>query len=204
MSDLEPRDQRRGATMDPMALDYVPYSFTVEQYEEMGRTGILTEDDRVELIEGEIVRMAPIGPPHGGAVNCFTRLFTSRLGDQAIVSVQNPAVVDPRSQPQPDLLVLRNRADFYRLTHPTPGDILLAVEVAASSLRFDRMRKMPLYARTGIVEAWVVDLGASRIEVYRGPSPSGYTQLSSAGTGETVSMSAFPDVELSVDEILGL
>jgi Uma2 family endonuclease len=177
--------------------------FTIEEYERMGQTGILGEDDRVELLGGEIVQMTPIGPVHAAVVDRLNRVLVQRLGDRAIVRVQNPVRVDSHSEPQPDLVVARDRSDFYQLGHPTPDDILLAIEVADSSLAVDRAVKVPLYARAGIAEMWLVDLVARTVLVHRGPRDGEYAQVRPARPGEDVSLAAFADVILAIAEILG-
>jgi len=177
--------------------------FTVEEYHRMAEAGILGEDDRVELIEGEIVEMTPIGSRHAGAVNRLNRLFSERVGEHAVVSVQNPIRLGERSEPQPDLALLRFREDFYASSHPGPGDVLLVVEVAETSAEYDRRVKVPLYARFGIPEVWLVDLEGEAVEVYRDPSPEGYRKAEVLRRGSSLSPSSFPDLELSVDEILG-
>lgn len=169
----------------------------------MGEAGIFREDDRVELIHGEIVQMTPIRSPHAGCVNRLNRLFTATLGELAVVTVQNPITLDPASEPQPDLALLRPRADFYAGGHPGPGDVWLVVEVADTSLAFDRTVKIPLYARAGIVEVWLVDLPGECVEVYRQPSEGRYTEVQRVPRGQQVTCQAFPDLSLSVDEILG-
>src|SRR5216110_377428 len=172
--------------------------FTVEEYHRMGEAGILGEDERVELIEGEIVQMAPIGPRHVGSVINANRLFITRLGDRAVVSPQNPVVIQPRSEPQPDLLLLRPRAVSYSREHPTPEDVLLAVEVADTTVRFDRLVKARLYARAGLAEFWLCLVADGVIEVYCGPSVDGYAGVTVHGSGEIVSPLAFPDVSFAV------
>lgn len=132
--------------------------FTVDEYHRMAEAGILGEDDRVELLDGEIVEMTPIGPRHAGGVNRLTRLFTTRLGARAIVTVQNPVVLGVRWEPQPDLAILRPRPDFYSTAHARPEDILLIVEVAETSGEADRRVKVPGYAAAGVPETWRVDL----------------------------------------------
>jgi len=169
----------------------------------MAEAGILSEDDRVELIEGEIVEMSPIGSHHAACVNRLTRLFSRQGGDRAIVSVQNPIRLSEYSEPEPDLALLRPRADFYAEALPGPEDTLLVVEVMETSAQYDRERKLPLYAEAGIPEVWLVDLAAECIEVYRRPSPEGYEDVRRRCRGERLSPQAFPDVELAVDDILG-
>ena len=175
--------------------------FTVQEYHRMAEVGILGEDERVELIEGEIVQMAPIGPRHIGCVINLTRLFVTRLGDGAVVSPQNPVVIPPRSEPQPDLLLLRPRAVSYSRELPTSQDVLLAVEVADTTARFDRLVKARLYARAGVAEFWLCLAADGAVEVYRGPSPDGYAGMTLHGPGQTVSPLAFPDVSFAVTDL---
>ncbi|MBI2170669.1 MAG: Uma2 family endonuclease [Chloroflexi bacterium] len=177
--------------------------FTVDEYYKMAEAGIFTEDDRVELLEGEIVQMPPIGSPHGGTVKQLIRLFTSRLGDRAIVSAQDPVRLADNSEPQPDIAVLRPRPDFYRASHPMPEEVLLLVEVGDSTIAYDRQVKVLLYARAGIPEVWLVDLTAQRVEVYQGPSAQGYAEARLVGRDSMLMPSAFPDVTVRVDEVLG-
>jgi len=158
------------ATADDL---YHRHRYTVEDYERMGAAGILGEDDRVELIEGEIIDMPPIGSPHGGSVNRIAQKLTLAVGDRAIVAVQNPIRLDDFSEPQPDIALLKPREDFYAARHPTPDDVLMLIEVAETSIRYDRDKKLPLYARAGIPEVWLVDIKAGRITRYRDPSDTG-------------------------------
>jgi len=133
------------------------HRFSVADYHRMGETGILGEDDRVELLDGEIVEMTPIGSPHGGRVKRLNYLLTRAVGEHAIVAAQDPVVLDERSEPEPDIALLRPRADFYTDSHPRPEDVLLLIEVADLSLEKDRRVKVPLYARHGIPETWIAD-----------------------------------------------
>jgi len=179
------------------------YRFTVDQYHRMGKARIFHPDCRVELINGEIFEMSPIDPWHSGIVNWLNHRFVTGLGTRAVVHVQNPTIVDRRSEPQPDLMLLTPRQDFYRTAHPTPAEALLVVEVANTSLAHDRRRKLPLYARTGVLEVWIVNRQADAIDVFRDPSPQGYRDQFRRGRGDDVSPAAFPDLHLSVDELLG-
>ena len=174
--------------------------FTVEEYHRMGDAGIFHPDERVELIEGEIVQMAPIGPRHAGCVINVNRLFITRLGERALISPQNPVVIQPRSEPQPDLLVLRPRTVSYSREHPTPEDVLLAVEVADTTVRFDRLVKARLYARAGIQEFWLLLTGDAVVEVYRDPGPDGYASVTAHASGQAVSPLAFPTVDFAVGD----
>lgn len=157
-----------------MAVAVTRRRFTADEYQEMGRAGILREADRVELIDGEVLAMSPIGAPHNGAVNRLNRLFSARAGDAAIVQVQGAVRLDPYSEPQPDLVLLRPRDDFYGTALAGPDDILLAVEVAQSSLAYDREVKADLYARRGIAEYWLVDLTSGVLTRYSEPANGRY------------------------------
>jgi Uma2 family endonuclease len=173
---------------------------TVEEYHRMGEVGILTEDDRVELIEGELVAMAPIGSEHIAASNALTRLLVLAVGDRGIVSVGNPVRLTRRSEPQPDFTVLRPR-DGYRTTLPRPEDTMLAVEVANTSLDYDRKVKLALYARSGIPEVWIVNLAAEQVEVYRSPAADSYTSVARAGGSDTLTIQAIPGALIPVAKI---
>lgn len=178
--------------------------FSVDDYHRMAGAGIFADADRVELILGEIVEMTPIGSRHAGTVNYLVRALSAGLGDRAIVAAQNPVQIGGLdSEPQPDVTVLRPRADFYRDSHPEPGHVLLAIEVADRSAETDRRVKVPLYARAGILEVWLVDLAAGRVETHRDPAPEGYRTRRVHGRGETAAAAAFPDLALPVDAVLG-
>lgn len=177
--------------------------FTVVDYHRMADAGILTEDDRVELLDGEIVEMTPIGPRHASCVTQLLRMFIEGLAGRAIVTPQNPAVLDDLSEPQPDVCLARPHADLYSTAHPRPEDLLLVVEVADTSLAYDRDRKIPRYALAGIDEAWLVNLKDDAIEVFREPTPNGYSQRMELRRGDRVAPTAFPDLTLDVSEILG-
>lgn len=169
----------------------------------MGEAGIFAEDDRFELVDGQIVEMTPIGPRHAAIVDRLTRLFTSTLGERAIVRVQNPAVVDPYSEPQPDVSLLAPQDDFYFTAHPRTPDVLLLVEVADSTLRFDRMVKRPIYAAAGLREFWIVDIGGQVVESYRQPSGADFGERLVFTGSDTINPVAFPDVAFAVSAILG-
>ncbi len=186
-----------------MGMPLTRRSFTVDEYHRMAEAGILGEDDRVELIDGQVVAMTPIGPDHASCVNRLTALFAPLAGGQATLSVQNPVVLGEHEEPQPDLTLLRYRADGYRERHPTPPDVLLVIEVADSSLEWDRRTKIPLYGRAGIPEAWLVNLPADIIECYREPTSEGYAELRTAKRGETLTPLRLPNITLRVDDILG-
>jgi Uma2 family endonuclease len=176
---------------------------TVHDYHEMGKAGILHEDDRVELIEGELVAMAPIGSEHNGGVAWLNRALIRAIGDRGIVLVQGSIRLDDQTEPQPDFSILRPRADFYRHAHATPADVLFLVEIADSSLRYDRSIKRPLYARAGIPEYWIVDLVAGEVEVCRQPGKSDYADVKPAGRGAVIEPALLPGVAISVSDLLG-
>ena len=176
---------------------------TVAEYRAMGEAGILTEDDRVELIEGELVAMAPIGSDHSGAVNALTRMLVRAVGDRGVVAVQNPVVLDDLSEPQPDFAVLRPRADDYRRATPRPQDVLLIVEIANSSLGYDRAVKRRLYARHGIPEYWIVNVAGQAVEVCRNPVGDTYETVLPLGRGDMLEPTLLDGIAISVDALLG-
>ena len=179
-------------------------SFTRDDYHAMGAAGILTPEDRVELLEGEVVVMSPIGSRHAACVDRLNRAFfdAGRFAGRALVRVQNPLAVSPRSELQPDLMLLTARDDDYAFGHPEPADVLLLVEVADSSLDYDRRTKLPLYAAVGIREAWLVDLEHDGIEACSEPTPDGYRVTRRYGLGESLSPAALPDLALGTDLII--
>lgn len=177
--------------------------FTAEEYHRMGEVGILHEDDRVELIEGEIVEMTPIGPRHLSCVIALNRLLVSAVGEEnAMVSPQNPVRLGERLEPQPDISLLKAKEEGYFERLPGPEDVLVAIEVADTSLSYDRNVKLPLYARAGIPEVWVVDLGGSRLEVYTQPAGGRYESVRSFGREETLRSASVPGLELPVGDLL--
>ncbi len=187
-----------------MAVELKTRRFTIDEYYRMAEAGILSEDDRVELIQGEIVEMPPIGSHHAGTVRRHNSLFSSRLGSRVIVSVQNPLRLrSVESEFQPDIVLLRPRPDFYSRSHPEVQDVYLVIEVADTSLEKDRHVKLPLYARAGVPEVWIVDLNTNRVEVYRRPTPDGYREARVLSLGESLTIEAFPDLSLTVDDLLG-
>jgi len=173
---------------------------TVDEYHRMGEAGILTEDDRVELIEGELVEMAPIGSEHVAATNALTHLLVLAVGDRGIVSVQNPVRLTRRSEPQPDFAVLKPRDD-YRRTLPRPEDTMLAVEVANTSLDYERTVKLALYARSLIPEVWIINLAAGEVEVYQSPVGDNYTSVARAGHSDILTIEALPGALIPVAKI---
>ena len=175
--------------------------FTVHEYHRMAEAGILHEDDRIELIEGELVEMAAIGSRHFTCVNTLNRLLMRSLGDEYIVSVQNPVRLGERNEPEPDLAVIRARD--YRESLPGPEDVLFLIEVSDTTLSYDRNVKLPLYARSGIPEVWIVDLVGELIERHTGPSGEIYRHLERARRGETLASAAIPELVFDTSAILG-
>ena len=173
--------------------------FTADEYERMVELGIFREDERLELIGGEVVEMAPVGHRHAACIANLHESFVMGLGKRALVWSQGPARLAIDSVPEPDLALLRRRS--YRAGSPRPDDVLLVVEVAESSLRYDRTTKLRLYARAGVPEYWVVSVAGEWIEVYRSPEGEGYRERRRAGRGETVAPAAFADVSIDVDEV---
>lgn len=186
-----------------MSVELLRRAFTVEEYRRMAQAGILREDDRVELLDGEIVTMTPVGSRHAACVNRLTHALSARVVGRAIVSVQNPVQLGERSEPQPDLALLRSRPDFYAGAHPGPMDVLLVIEVADTSIDLDREIKVPLYAQAAIPEVWLVDLAGGYIETYRGPGDQGYREVQRGSRGQHLSPQAFPDMRLAVEDLLG-
>jgi Uma2 family endonuclease len=185
-----------------MALRLSRRRFTVEEYYRMADAGVFSEDDRVELLEGEIFDMVAIGARHAACVNRLTQILTQALGQQAIVAVQNPVRLSEYSEPQPDLAVLRPHPDFYAAAHPSPPNVFLIIEVADATAETDRGIKVPLYARSGVAEVWLIDLAEQRVEVYRDPSAQGYRDQSRFTRGQTVRCGTLPTLTIPVEQVL--
>lgn len=179
--------------------------FSIHEYHRMAEVGILSEDDRVELIEGEIVRMSPIGSRHAACVDRLNRLLNRFTNLSAIVRVQSPILLNGNSEPEPDISLLRPRDDFYTGGHPMPDDVLLLIEVADTSVERDLEVKLPLslYAQAGIPETWIVDLPAETIEVHSRPDGGEYRETVRVKRGETLKSRTIPGLELAADDILG-
>jgi Uma2 family endonuclease len=186
-----------------MVAEPVQRIFTIDEYYEMGRAGILTADDRVELIEGKIIQMPPVGEQHASRVNRLNEMFILAFSTRAMVITQNPLRMGQFSEPEPDIVLARRRADFYSGRHPTPSDAFLVAEVSHSSLLYDRSVKLPLYAREGVPEVWLVEIEPDQVTVHRDPSPEGFRTSRVFRRGESITVAAFPDTPFSVDDILG-
>jgi Uma2 family endonuclease len=186
-----------------MVLQLKRRQFSLEQYHQMIATGVIPEGDRVELMDGEILEMAAIGSKHSAQVNRLNRLFSRSFGDNVLVSVQNPLELGPRSEPEPDVVLLRWRADYYESGHPQSSDVYLVIEVSDSTVDFDRNVKAPAYARSGIGEYWLVNLVIDAIEVYRQPAANGYQHVETKHRGESIGLEALPDYAFTVAQLLG-
>jgi Uma2 family endonuclease len=184
-----------------MGMPLAHRRFTVDEYHRMAEVGILGPDDRVELLDGEIVEMSPIGARHAATVTRLEHLFHRLVGDRAIVRGQNPVRSDQYSEPEPDLALVTPRADFYAEGHPAPRDILLIVEVSDTSLGYDRLRKVPNYARAGIPEVWLADLSMNRVERYREPSGDAYADRQILGPEAALTPLLLPDVTIRVGDL---
>ena len=177
--------------------------FTVDEYHRMGDLGILPETGRFELIRGEIIEMPTPGSPHSGRVNRLNRLFTVKLGESVIVSIQNPVGIDLFSEPMPDAALLKPRADFYTDCHPTADDVLLIVEVSDSTVKYDSNVKGSLYAEAGIPEYWILDVKKNVLVIHTEPTDGTYRQVRVVRHGDTVCLQKLPTVNFIVGEILG-
>jgi Uma2 family endonuclease len=169
---------------------------TVDQYHKMGEAGVLGEDDRVELIDGELIEMAAIGSKHMARVNRLSRLLTRAVGDRAIVSVQNPISLPPHNEPQPDIALLRPRSDDYAAQLPSAQDVLLVIEVADTTLAYDRDVKLGIYARHAIPEVWLADAQDETVSIYLDPSATGYRRLLTAQRSDTISPALLPGIDV--------
>ena len=178
--------------------------FTAEDFAVMTDSGLFADDDRIELLRGEIFEMSPVGQRHAACVRRLTNLLARRLGESAVVDAQNPLRLNELSQPQPDLVVLQPRDDFYADAHPGPEDVLVLIEVADSSLAYDRDLKIPLYARSAVPEVWLVDLEAQAVEIYRDPGPDGY-RVNERITEPTAELRStnLPRLALRLEAVLG-
>lgn len=175
---------------------------SVDEYYRMAEVGLLSPQARVELIEGVIIDMAPIGSLHASIIDALTRYFVQAIGDKAVVGIQRPVRLSKTSEPQPDVSIFRPRADFYRNSHPTAADLLLVIEVSDTTLRFDLNDKRALYAQHGIPEYWVIDTQGRQLHCLREPSGDDYRSTTVFGVGQVASMAALPDVAVNLAQLL--
>jgi Uma2 family endonuclease len=178
------------------------HRLTVDEYYRMAEAGVLAPDARVELIEGEIVDMAPIGTRHGSAVKRLNTLLMNAVGTRGIVAVQDPLRLSLRSEPEPDLMLLKPRTDFYRDAHPTAADVLLLIEVSDTTSRYDREVKIPLYAKHGVTEVWIVDLDYGMVRFYRRPQVEGYADITATETPSVTPVPALPGIGIDLAGVL--
>ncbi len=180
------------------------HRFTVKEYYHLAEAGILHEDDNVELIDGRIIDMTPIGSKHASRVDSISNLLFEKLQKRAIIRVQNPIDLDEQSEPEPDVTILKKRTDFYSEHHPRPEDVLLIIEVADSSIEYDRTIKIPLYAKSGIQEVWLVNILENTVEIYHSPSQDGYKVMIKLHHTESITPTNFHDITIKIDEMLGI
>jgi len=177
--------------------------FSAEEYHRMGETGIFRENEQTELIKGEIFHMPPIGTEHAACVDRLNRLLHLSLGESWIIRVQNPVSVSVDSEPEPDISVLKFHPEFYARHHPQPKDIGMLIEISDTSLGYDRQIKLPLYAKAGIPEVWIVNLKERCVEIHSSPAEPGYELCRKHYRGAQLKSPSFPDLKISVDELLG-
>lgn len=189
------------------AVDELPlltrHRLTVADYYRMAEAGVLGPTARVELIEGEVIDMAPIGTKHHAAVLRLSRQLQLSVGEQGLVSVQGPLRLSDDSQPEPDLMLLAPRTDFYAAAHPSAADVRLLIEVADSSARYDREIKVPLYARHGVPEVWIVDLHERCVRFFRQPVEGRYLDATATVTTGLVAVPSLPGVTIDLAGVLG-
>jgi Uma2 family endonuclease len=186
-----------------MQIELTKRLFTVDEYYQMAKAGIFGPEDRVELIDGEVIQMCPIGDRHAGCVNRINRLLVTSLRDRAVISVQNPLQLSTYTEPEPDVVVLKPRVDDYAGKKVRAEDALLVIEVVDKTLRYDRQIKIPRYAAAGVPEVWVENLPADELLVYRNPGAKGYSISLTLHRSDIISPSVFPDILFKVNEILG-
>jgi Uma2 family endonuclease len=186
-----------------MSVQIARRHFNVTEYYRMAAAGVFSEDDRVELIEGEIIEMNPIGSRHAACVGRLTKYLERLAGDSVIVWVQNPVQVNNYSEPLPDVTLLKLRDDFYAHANPQPTDVLLIIEVADSSVEYDRDIKIPLYAEADIPEVWLVNLPKETIEIYAQPSNGAYQEIRVVQRGESLASTSIPSLVIDADVVLG-
>lgn len=186
-----------------MARELAKRWITADEYERMGEAGIFPQDARLELIGGEIFEMSPIGSLHAACVDLLAYLFNKIAEGRFIVRAQSPIRLNDFSEPQPDVTLLRWRDDFYKSAHPTVADVLLVIEVADTTVETDRKIKIPLYARAGVPEVWLVNIPDGRIEVYSRPSVDSYARAEIFGRGDVAKSHTTEGLTVNVGELLG-
>ena len=178
------------------------HRFSVADYYRMAETGVLRPDARVELLDGKVIDISPIGPFHGSITKHLLQIFAAAAKGRWIMQVQDPVHLNDHSEPEPDVALLRPVADFYRRRHPQPEDVFLLVEVSDSTLEADQKNKLPAYGHAGIAEVWIVNLNELTVEVYREPHFTGYGSKTILHAGDQASPQSFPDATVNVAELL--
>ena len=186
-----------------MSVQIQKHYFSVDDYYRMAEAGVFPIGARIELIEGEVIEMSPIGNRHAGEVIRLTTLLNRKVGTSAFVSVQNPVRLNDFSEPQPDIALLKPRADYHSNSHPTPADVLLIVEVSDTTVAYDRSVKLPLSARAGIPETWLMVLPKDLIEVHSQPVNGKYQKVQRLKRGKTLVSPTVPELNFKVDDLLG-
>ncbi|MCD9188849.1 MAG: Uma2 family endonuclease [Pyrinomonadaceae bacterium] len=186
-----------------MELAIKRFQFTVDDFNAMTEQGMFRPTDRLELIEGEIIEISPIGRLHARCVDLLNHFLNKYTAENVIIRAQSPIILDDLSEPQPDISILRFQADFYKQSHPKAADILLIIEVSDSTVEYDRTLKFPKYASAKIPEAWLINLEAERIEVHSNPKENIYGMVKIYQRGEEVLSETMPELKLKADDILG-
>ncbi len=176
--------------------------YTLAEYHQMIEIGILKAQDKVELIRGEIIKMSPVGLKHASCVKKINQLFAQKLGNKVILGIQDPIKLNDNSQPQPDVVLLKPKSDFYATEHPKSEDILLLIEVADTSIEYDRQIKIPLYAENNITEMWLININENIIQVYQNPQGKLYKNITNYQIDDKIDLTIFPDCEIKVKDIL--
>ncbi len=184
-----------------MLLTPQKHKVSVSEWHKMGEHNIFPPDTRMELIKGEIINMAPIGPSHASCVRHLLEMFAEQKGKTAILDVQNPIQLGTLSEPEPDLVLLRPASNFYCERHPTAQDVFLLIEVSDTTSKHDREERIPLYAEDGIVESWLIDLNEFHVEVYLNPTPNGYTNKRIFASEEILIPTQLPHINIPVSNI---
>lgn len=177
--------------------------FTVDEYHNFIESGVFAPEERLELWEGEFIEMSPIGKRHAGCVAGLTAYLNHLFFQKLVVWTQNPIVLNNFSEPEPDVCLLKQRNDFYRTVNATAQDVLLTIEVADSTVKYDRDIKFPKYAENGIPEAWLIDLENDRIEIHSQPTKNGYKLVKILHRGDIAESTVFEEIKIAVDDILG-
>jgi Uma2 family endonuclease len=186
-----------------MSTEVIKKRFTVDEYYRMAEVGILRPEDRVELIDGEIIQMSPVGHRHMARVNRSNSLFIRAFGEKAVVSPQNPVQLSDWTEPQPDIVVFKPKSDFYESKKPTSRDVLLVLEISDTTLRYDMKIKLPHFAAALIPEVWIQDINGDCLHVFRQPQGNRYVTAMQLKRGDFVHALAFPEIRLSIDDLLG-